>query len=113
MTWRFGKTDISWNYRSEYLSAEETSQVSGNLARERGALVIHGEQKTFNGERGIQRAANAHQRVHQFGNAFERVIFALDRNKNGVACDQRVERKKVQRRRAINDNILVIFFYST
>ncbi len=80
MTWSLGQANVSWNHRSEYLSAEEAAQVGGNLARERGALVVHGEQDAFDAQRRIERAANAHERVQQFGDAFERVIFALDRN---------------------------------
>jgi hypothetical protein len=91
MTWSFRQTDISWNYGRENLRAEEAAKVGGNLTRKRGALVVHGEQDTFDAERGIQRAANAHQRIKQFGNAFERVILALDRNEDGVARDERVQ----------------------
>lgn len=110
MTRCFGEADVSRNDRRENLRAEETSQVGGDLARERGALIVHGEQDAFNSERGIERPANTHQSVKQFGDAFERVILALDRNEDGVAGHEGVERQKIQRGRAINDKEMVIFF---
>ncbi|HEY4839768.1 MAG TPA: hypothetical protein VIH72_14225 [Candidatus Acidoferrales bacterium] len=63
MTWSLGQTNIPWNHGREDLCAEEAAQVGGNLTRERGALVVHGEQDALDAERGIQRAANAHQRI--------------------------------------------------
>jgi hypothetical protein len=113
VTRSFGQTNISWNDGCENLRAEEAAQVGGHLARERGALVIHREQDSFDAERRIQRAANAHQCIEKFGDAFESVVFALDRNEDGVAGDERIQRKQVQRGRAVNDDESVILFYST
>jgi hypothetical protein len=53
VTWGFRQANVSWNDGRENLSAEETAQVGGNLARERGALVVHGKQDAFDAERGI------------------------------------------------------------
>jgi len=103
VTWCFGQPDVPWNDGREYLRAEEASQVGGNLARKRGALVVHGEQDTFYAQRRIQRAANPHQRVEQLGDAFERVVLALDRDEDSVTRDQSVQSEKVQCGRAVND----------
>src|SRR5579863_10427401 len=62
-TWRLGKAHVARNDTLKDLSAEETTQIGGYLARKRGALVVHREQNTFNFEAGIEGAANPHQRV--------------------------------------------------
>jgi hypothetical protein len=63
VAWSFGQANISWNDRREDLCAEEASQVGGHLARERGALIVHGEKNSFYTQGGIQRASDAHERV--------------------------------------------------
>src|SRR5215472_5999342 len=69
--WRFGQANIAWNDALENLRPEERTQVIGNLARKRGAVVVHRQQNAFDLQVRIQRAADAHQRIEQFGDAFQ------------------------------------------
>src|SRR5215475_13713498 len=90
-TWRFCEANIARNHALEDLGTKETAQICRNLARKSGALVVHCEQDSFNFEAGIERAADAHQGVQQFRDAFERQVFALNRNEHGICADQRVQ----------------------
>jgi len=72
VAWRFGETNVSRYHRLEYLTAEEASQVGGDLLRESGAVVVHRQQDSLYGERGIDRAAQTHERIEQLRDSLER-----------------------------------------
>ena len=60
---RFGETNVSRYHCLEYLTAEEASQVGGDLLRKSGAVVVHRQQDSLYGERRIDRAAQTHERI--------------------------------------------------
>ena len=45
--------------------------------------------------------------IHQGGNAFQRVILALDRNQHAVRGGHGVERQQAQARRAVNKDEVI------
>ena len=47
-------------------------------------------------------------RAHELGQPLERIIFALDRHKKGVGGAKAVERQKPQRRRAVDENEVIV-----
>src|ERR1700722_12662845 len=83
-TGRLRQPNIARNYRLEDLSTEETAEISSNLARKRGSLVIHRQKNAFDLEFRIQRAPDAHKRVEKLRNAFESQVFALNRDQHGT-----------------------------
>src|SRR6185437_1529375 len=60
MTWGFRKADIPRDHGGEHLSAEEAPKIGRDLFRERSAVIVHGQENAFNGERGISRATEPH-----------------------------------------------------
>ncbi len=77
-----GQADIAGNNCREDLCAEEASQICSYLAGEGCALVIHGEEDSFNRQGWVECAADAHQGVQELGDSFEREVFTLDGNEN-------------------------------
>ena len=99
---------IARNDGFEDLLAEETPQIGADLLGERGSLVIHGEEDSFNAELAIQSPADAHERVEQFRNSFEREVFTLNRHENCVAGSESIQSEQVERGRTIEQREFVI-----
>src|SRR5215469_17412846 len=57
-TWRFRQANVARNDALEDLRPEERTQVIGNLAGKRSAVVIHRQQNAFDLEVRIQRTPN-------------------------------------------------------
>jgi len=104
-----GQAHIARNYALKDLGAKKPAKIGGYLAGESGALIEHGEKNSFDFEARIESAANAHEGVEEFGDAFESELFALDGNHDGVGGDEGVEGKEVESGRAIeNDEFVAI-----
>src|SRR5579859_1654669 len=59
----FCQPDVARNNALKDLRPKESTQVAGDLARERRAVVVHSEQDAFDFEVRIQRAPDAHQGI--------------------------------------------------
>ena len=46
--------------------------------------------------------------LHELGEALERVVLALERDQDRVRCGERVEGEQAQRRRAVDDDVVVL-----
>ena len=68
----------------------------------------HGQQDAFDLQVRIERPLDPLDRVHQAGNAFQRVVFALDRHQYRVRRRQRVQRQQAQAGRAVHKDEIVI-----
>jgi len=68
-------------------SAKKLPQVVGDLAGEVGAVIVHGEQDAFDGQRGVEGIADMIDGIHEFGDAFEGEELALDGDQDGVGGD--------------------------
>src|SRR5437879_3939070 len=109
-TGRFRQANIAWDYALEDLAAKERAQVVGYLARERGALVIHGQQNALDFQVGIQRASDAHQRIEQLGYTFQSQVFALDGHENRARGDQGIQSQQIQSGGTIQyDEVVLVF----
>lgn len=97
MAGRFGEADVARNGGLEELVVEERFEVLGDLLGEIGAVVVHGENDTFEGEAGVEGLADAVERAHEFGDAFEGEVFGLHGNEKSGSGDERVEGEKVER----------------
>ena len=53
---------------------------------------------------GVERRAHAPHRRDEIGEAFEREVFAVQRDQHAVGGDERVEREQAERRRRIDDD---------
>jgi len=104
----FSQADIAGNRCPENQTAVKTPQVRGHGGREVRSLVVHGEQQAFDFQKGIHGAPKPRQGVEELRNALKRVILALDGDQQRISGGQRVERQKVQCRRAIEQNIVVV-----
>ena len=69
--------------------------------------VEHGEHDSLYGERRVVAALDPVDRGHQVGEPLERVVLALQRHDHAIGGDQRIEREQPQRRRAIDEHVLV------
>ena len=108
MTWRFAKSNVARNDRGQNLIAEKPLEVGHYLVGKIGAIVVHREQNTLDFEMGIAGLADLLTRLQQFRNAFEGEIFSLDGNNDAVGRDQGVYRKDVERRRAIDEDVVIV-----
>src|SRR5436190_238084 len=106
VTWRFAKPNVARNDRGQDLIAEKLLEVGHDLVGEVGAFVVHRQEDAFNFETGIGDFADLLNGFHQLGNALEGEILALNGNKDAIGSDQSVHRKDVQRRRAIDEDVV-------
>jgi hypothetical protein len=107
VTWGFCEPDISRNDRVEYLGTEKAAEVGGDLLGKRCAVIKHGEENAFYGKRRVNGATQAHESVVEFGDAFHGVVFALNRNQDGVTGRKSIDGEQVQSRRAIDEDEVV------
>src|SRR5271169_3079724 len=70
-TRRLCQAHISRDQTRENLRPKKASQVGRDLSRQGCAFIVHREKDALDLQAWIQRPANAHQRVQQFGNAFQ------------------------------------------
>src|SRR2546428_4872589 len=108
---RFGETDIARDHCTVEFVTEVLLQIGRHVERERVARVVHRAQQSLDFELRIQMRTHAADGLDQIGQALERVILALHRNQNAVRGAQTVEREQRQRRRAIQENEIVIVRY--
>src|SRR5882724_8758232 len=106
----FRKPHIARNNAMKNLCSKETAQIGGNLPGKRCPLIVHCQQNSLDFKAGIQGAPDAHQGIQQFGNPFERQVFALNGNQHGACGYKRVQSKKIQSRGAVQDNKPILIF---
>ena len=104
----FSQTNITGNRCPENQTAVKTPEVGGNGCCQVRSLVVHREQQAFDFQKGIHGAPKPRQGVEEFRHTLKRVILALDGDQQRIGGGQRVERQKVQCRRTIEQNIVVI-----
>lgn len=70
--------------------------------------VEHAENNPLDLQLWIQALFDKFDRTDQLTDTFERIKFTLDRNQNAVYRRERIDRQKSQRRRAIDEDVIVI-----
>ena len=73
-----------------------------------GAVVVHGEEDAFEGERGVEGLGDAVERGHQLGDAFEGEVLGLHGDEEAVGGDEGVEGEEVEGRGAVEEDEGVI-----
>ena len=84
---------------------EVLAHLALDVARQACAPVVHGQQHARHGQPRVELALDEAQRVEQAGEALERVVLGLDRNDHAVGRDQRVDRQRAERRRAVQQRV--------
>src|SRR5581483_1074813 len=96
MAWGFTQTDIAGNDGFEELFSEETLQVFHDLPRQICAVIEHGQNHSFDFQIRVTLAPDLLDSLHQFRNALEREVLALNRNQNTVRGNQSVHSQNVE-----------------
>mgnify|MGYP006955158455 CR=1 FL=1 len=109
VTGGFGQPDVAGNHRTVDLVTEIFAELARYIQGQAVARVVHGTQYALNLKIRVHRFLNLLDGVHQGRQAFQRVILALHRNKHGIGGRQGVDRQQTQRRRAINQDVVVVF----
>ena len=108
MAGRLAEADVARDDRPKHFFLEELPHVGRDLLAEVGALVEHREQHAFDVELRVQRRAHAAHRADEIGEPLEREVFAVERDQHGVGGDERVERQQAERRRAVDEDVVVV-----
>ena len=83
------------------------AQRIGHLLRQIGAVIVHGEQNAFDGQRGIVGGAYPFESGDEFGDSFQRKVLGLHGHDQRVGRSQYVEGEQVQRRRTVQNHQVV------
>ena len=106
----FRKADVPGNYIGKYLSGEMLADFLGYLGGEIGSAVKHGQRHAEDLQPGIHFPFHHPQSGHQIAETFQCVIFTLYGNQNTIRGAETVEGQQFQRRRAVDENDIIIGF---
>ena len=81
------------------------------LVGESQAAVVHCQQESFDFEQRVEFRLYDFDGVEQFADAFEREVFALHGDDDRIGGCKCVHRYQSERRRAVDENIVVVFSY--
>ena len=90
------------------LSSKKDFEVFVDLLGEVGAVVVHGEEDTFEGQARVEGLGDAVERGHELGYAFEGEVFGLHGDEEAVGSDQGVEGEEIESRRAVEQDEWVV-----
>src|SRR5262245_44579462 len=102
-----GEPHAARNDGLEYLIGEELLEIVGDLARQIGPVIIHSEQNAFDSQVVLKRISDSIDSVEQLRDALQGEEFALNGNKDGIGGDQGVQREKIERGRAVDNDVIV------
>ena len=88
--------------------AQVTADLVGDVSRQLGPGVEHGQDDALDVELGVQVVADEVEGGKQLGQSFQGVVLALQRDQNGVGGRQRVDGQQPERRRAIDEDVVVV-----
>ncbi len=109
VTGRLGQPNVAWNYGVIEPFAEVLAESLCHLLGQIGAVIVHGEQNTFNRDVWIVGGANAFKRGDELRDALESEVLGLHGDNEGVCGGQDVESKQVKGRGAIqNDQVKTV-----
>ena len=105
---RFRQAHVAGNNGAVHLVAEVADQLVGNVVGQTVARVVHGAQQAADMQLGVEHGADLLDGVHQRGETLQRVVLALNRHDHRVRRGERVDGEHVQRRRAVDDDVIVV-----
>ena len=103
----FGQAHGAGNDRSHNLFSQVIAEVFADLLAQAGPGVVHGENDSKDGERGVEASLfDSLNEIKNFAYSFEGEVFALDGHKNLFCSDERAGHEEADARRAVeNDEI--------
>ena len=107
MAGRLREPDVPGDHCGVDLAGEVVLDLFRHLHGQIGAPVEHSQQNAFQRQLRVQRAPHNANRVHQVAETFQSEILALNRNQNAVSSTEGIQRQKLQRRRAVNENEVI------
>src|ERR1043165_3252280 len=107
-TWCLREPHVPWYHRLKNLGAEILPSFGRDLAREVEARVEHCQQHAINTQGGIRASLYEMNSVQELADPFEGVVLTLKRDQQSVGGSQHVERQQAERRRAVNQDVVVI-----
>jgi hypothetical protein len=85
-----------------------TTSFGGDIRREVRSSVIHREDDACDFQSGIEMVANEVDGGNQLSESFKCVVLRLERDQNGIGCGKCVHREQAERRRAIEQDVVVL-----
>ena len=103
----FGQADGAGNDGSHDLFSQVAAEVFADLLAEPGPGVVHGENDSKDGERGVEASLfDSLNEIKNFAYSFEGEVFALDGHENLFCSDKGACHKEADAGRAVeNDEI--------
>ena len=98
---------ITGNHRGKDIAGEVPPHFLGDLHGEIRAPIKHRQQDAEYLQRRIQAALHPAHRRHQVGQAFQGVVFALDRDENAVRGAETVQCQQFQGGRAVDKKKII------
>src|SRR5690606_12784463 len=105
--WCFRQTDVAGNDGAEHGLAEVGLELVGDLLGKAVARIIHGAHDALGAKARIARARDRGNGLRQCREPFEGVVLALHGNEDPLGCHQGIERQHVERRRAVDEDVVV------
>ena len=108
MAWTFAKFYVALNHGLEYQLLEVSLHLVVNLVGKTKTTIVHSEKETLYFEFRIKFALNNLDSVEEFADTLKGEVFALHRYHHGVGSSQSINCNKTQRRRAVDEDIVVV-----
>ena len=102
-----GQPDIAWNDRLEQFVLEEFPQILGDLLRQVGTVVIHGQQNALDFERAVEGASDPLESLNQLADSLQSEILSLHRDEKTIRGDEGVQGEQIERRGTVEDDEIV------
>ena len=107
MAGRLAEPHVPRDHGAVHLPGKKSLQLLGHLNGQVGSTVEHGQQHALERQLRVHVFLDHAHGRHQLAQSLERVILALERNQKAVRCAQAVERQQAERRRAVDEHIIV------
>ena len=107
MAWRFRETDIPRDLGLKDQIREILFDFLDDLHGEIEPRVVHGKEDALDIEPCIVSAFHDLDGLGELGETFQREVFRRHRDEDGIGCDEAVERDEAQRRRAVDQDIVI------
>ena len=88
--------------------AEVAADFRGDFRRQVRPSVEHREEDSLDRELGVQVIPNEIDGGGELAEPLEGVVLALDRDQHRVGCGERVDREQAERRRAVDEHVVVV-----
>ena len=105
----FGEFHVALDDGFEYEFLKVALHLVVDLVGEAESRVVHGEEEPFNLERRIEFLLYNLYSIEQFTDAFKGEIFTLHGDDDGVGSGQGIDGDESERRRAVNEYVVVLF----